>query len=288
MREFLICLILFSTLGSLNAQSKKDTLNQKDEVNLKQGSWIITGQMRKDTSFAASAIIEQGKYKDGRKIGVWMRYYPNGNIQSKIFYVNGRPKGMYELYYDNGQVEEQGDWDRNKNVGQFKRFYENGEMMQHFQFSDNGKRNGEQLYFYSNGEVEVEVNVVDGKEDGTLKRYYSNGELKSEMNVNMGIADSNSYFEYKPKKEVEEIEDVPKVKKKVANIEKAKPNIGTVNPEGYNKLYTRSLLLKWDGYYHHGKPWNGKKYIYDQNGMLVRIEIYKNGLYIGNGVIEEE
>ena len=160
--------------------------------------------------------------------------------------------------------------------------------MQEFYFGINGKRSGEQLYFYSNGQVEVSVDVVDGKENGSLKRYYENGELKSEMKVNMGVAEKDSYVEYKAEKEVKKIVEEPKVIKKVAKVEKAKPNIGTIDPDGYNKLYTRSLLIKWDGYYHHGKPWNGKKYIYDQNGLLIRIEVYKSGLYIGNGVIDEE
>ena len=288
MRAFLLgCIFLFIGLISFS-QAPDDTLNLKDGDNLKQGFWVITGEMRKDTSYAAGAIIEQGEFKNGRKEKLWIRYYPNGNVQSKIFYENGKPKGLYELYYNNGELEEQGYWNRNKNIGDFKRFYDNGQIMQHFQFSDNGKRNGDQVYYYENGEIEVTVTMVDGKEEGELKRYYPNGELKSVMNVNLGVADKNSYVEYKPKKEIKEIEQTPKVPRKVADVEKAKPNIGTVDPEGYNKLYTRSLLLKWDGYYHYGKPWNGKKYIYDQNGILIRIEVYKNGLYIGNGVIDEE
>jgi antitoxin component YwqK of YwqJK toxin-antitoxin module len=288
MRIVFVLILLIAGLGSLQAQTETNALNRKDADNLKQGQWVITGEMRKDTAYAASDVIEEGEYENGRKVGLWIRYYPNGNVQSKINYVNGRPKGMYELYYDNGQVEEQGNWNRNKNTGDFKRFYDNGEMMQHFQFGEDGKRNGEQLYYYSNGEVEVRVDVIGGKENGSLKRYYPNGELKSEMSVAMGVADKNTYVEYKAKKEVKQPEKVDKVEKKVAKVEKAKPNIGTVDPEGYNKLYTRSLLLKWDGHYHHGKPWNGKKYIYDENGILTRIEVYKNGMYIGNGVIEEE
>lgn len=288
MRKLLVLLIFVLSWAAIYAQNASDTLNQKDVDNQKQGYWIITGEMRKDTAYSASSIIEEGKYENGRKVDMWIRYYSNGYTQSKINYVNGRPKGLYQLYYNNGQLEEQGNWNRNRNTGEFKRFFENGQAMQHFKFSDNGKRNGEQLYFYQNGEVEVRVDVIDGKENGSLKRYYSNGELKSELLVNMGIADKNSYVEYKAKKEVKKIEEIPKVEKKIAKVERAKPNIGTIDPDGYNKLYSRSLLLKWDGHYHHGKPWNGKKFVYDQNGMLTRIEIYKNGLYIGNGVIEDE
>jgi antitoxin component YwqK of YwqJK toxin-antitoxin module len=288
MRKLIIGCFLFFNWAVFMAQNPAATQNSKDDQNLKQGLWVITGEMRKDTAYAASAIIEQGEYVDGRKDKLWIRYYPNGNVQSKIFYENGKPNGLYELYYSNGQLEEQGHWNRNKNTGDFKRFFDNGVIMQHFQFADNGKRNGEQLYYHPNGEVEVVVNMIDGKENGSLKRFYSNGELKSEMKVELGVADKNSYVEYKAKKVVEEIEEKPKVERKVADVEKAKPNIGSIDPEGYNKLYTRSLLLKWDGVYHYGKPWNGKKYIYDINGILTRIEVYKNGLYIGNGVIEEE
>lgn len=286
-KSIIIC-FLIGSVTTISAQNAADTLNQKDADNLKQGYWVITGEMRKDTAYSAASIIEQGKFENSRKIGLWKRYYPNSNVQSKINYVNGRPKGEYELFYKNGQVEEDGNWNRNKNTGEFKRYYKNGEMMQHFTFAENGKRNGEQLYYYSNGQVEVSVNVVDGKENGSLKRYFANGELKSEINVAMGVADKASYIEYKAKKEVVEIEEIPVVEKKIAKVEKAKPNLGTVDPEGYNKLYNRSLLIKWDGYYHHGRPWNGKKFIYDQNGILIRIEIYKSGMYIGNGVIEED
>ena len=288
MKQLILLFFIFLSLTSIGQGTPADTLNQKDAENQKFGYWIITGEMRKDTSYSASSTIEEGKYERSRKVGIWKRFYPNGNLQSEIEYVNGRPKGMYKIYYENGNVEEAGNWNRNKNTGEFKRYYENGQLMQSFNFADNGKRNGEQLYFYENGEIEVKVNMQDGKENGVLKRYFPNGELKSEMTVNLGVADKSSYVEYKAKTEVKPVVKTPKVEQKKATVSKAKPNIGSINPDGYNKLYTRSLLLKWDGYYKHGKPWSGKKYIYDQNGLLSRIEIYKNGLYIGNGVIEED
>ena len=89
-------LLLFFTLSLSSQETAKDTINQKDAENRKQGYWVISGQMRKDTSFSANSTIEKGRYENGRKIGVWTRYYPNGNIQSKITYANGRPKGSYE------------------------------------------------------------------------------------------------------------------------------------------------------------------------------------------------
>jgi antitoxin component YwqK of YwqJK toxin-antitoxin module len=270
------------------AQSANELINRLDSNNLKQGNWKITGEMREDNSYENSDIIEEGDYFNGRKNGLWVRYYPNGNKQSEIDYVNGRPKGEYKTYYDNGNVEEKGSWVNQRNTGNFSRYYNNGNKMQEFIFSESGVREGKQVYFYENGKVEVEVSMVAGKEEGVMKRYYDNGDLKSEVEVTAGKADRSTYKEYDhDKKEI--VIKVKKIEKKKANIETTvKPNLGTVNPEGYNKLYTRSLLLKWDGYYHHGKPWTGKKYIYNENGILQKIEIYKDGLYVGDGVIEKE
>jgi len=282
--------VLFGIISfsEVSAQQASENINQTDINNFKQGYWKITAEMRQDTGYFPGDIIEEGEFKNSRKIGLWIRYYPGGNKQSEIEYVNGRPKGVYKTYYNNGKVEEEGTWVQQQNTGDFKRYYSNGKKMQEFSFSEDGIRNGRQLYFHENGQIEVDVTMIDGKEEGIMKRYFENGDLKSEVEVSNGKADHTTYKEYKTEKDEVAIR-TSKVEKKEAKIEvTVKPNLGTVNPEGYNKLYTRSLLLKWDGYYHFGRPWNGKKYIYNQNGILQKIEIYKNGLYIGNGVIEKE
>ena len=40
-----------------------------------------------------------------------------------------------------------------------------------------------------------------------------------------------------------------------------------------------------DGEFKDAKLWTGKHYIYDENGLLERIEVYKDGKYVGNGVL---
>jgi len=288
----LILFLLFTQtgIGGLNAQTiiSGETINKKDTNGLKTGYWEITGAMQKDKSYTDSLIVEKGNYAKNRKVGQWVKYYPNGKKKSEIDYVNGRPKGHYITYFDNGNIEEEGDWVRQKNTGNFKRYFKSGKIMQDFHFDEKGVRQGQQKYFYENGNLEVEVTIIDGKEEGAIKRYYSNGELKSELNTADGKAIDNSFVSYKPKQKEVPVKRTPVIEKKVARVEpKAKPNLGKINPEGYNKLYTRSLLLLWDGDYHKGKPWTGKKYVYNSNGILVNIEIYKKGFFIGNGIIEE-
>ena len=40
-----------------------------------------------------------------------------------------------------------------------------------------------------------------------------------------------------------------------------------------------------DGEFQDGKLWSGKHYIYDENGLLERIDVYKEGKFEGNGVL---
>lgn len=49
-------------------------------------------------------LIERGKYKDGKKDMLWIKYYKNGNIKSQKFYNNGKLDGIYNLYDKNGKI----------------------------------------------------------------------------------------------------------------------------------------------------------------------------------------
>ena len=109
MRTFII-LALISFSCSLFAQ------NQTNEAGRKIGYWKLTGADKPMPGFDESTVVEEGEFKEGRKIGVWKAYYPSGKLKSEITHDNGRPKGPYTTYYENGQIEEKGNWGLNKNM----------------------------------------------------------------------------------------------------------------------------------------------------------------------------
>ena len=51
------------------------------------------------------------------------------------------------------------------------------------------------------------------------------------------------------------------------------------------KTYNENKDIYMDGEFKDAKLWTGKHYIYDENGLLERIEVYKDGKYVGNGVL---
>lgn len=271
-----------------------DTINMVDVNSKKQGYWIIFGRMKNVPGFSADQRIEEGEYVNSKKQGLWKKYYPNEQLKSEITYKNNRPSGTYKLFYENGNVEEEGVWKNNRQTGKFKRYYQSGQVMQDFSFAENGKRNGEQLYYHENGQLEVKVNIVEGKEEGLMQRWYPNGDLKEEKVFNGGVVDPASVKTYEPTQPVVEVEEEKLIPEKTTTVNTTdQPNQGASTaplrgiPDGYNKLYNKNRVISQDGYFKNGKLIDGKWYRYDNNGILIRIEIYKNGVYIGDGVIEE-
>lgn len=268
--------------------------NYIDESGQRQGYWVITGEMVNEIGFSSSAIVEEGPYVNDLKSGVWKKYYPSGNIRSEITYVDNKPVGDYILYYENGVVEESGNWQRTKNTGQFERNYSNGNPHQRFKFSDSGKRNGEQLYYHENGNLALQVNLLNGKETGVMKRFDEDGNLSEEKSFDNGSFIGGSTKNYQE----EEVQFTPKpvaVDKqsdiKETPTEPKNENTNSAHhfkPNGHNILYDLNRNVSQSGLFKDGRLWNGKWFKYNKNGILLRVDVYRNGRFIGHGLIEKE
>jgi hypothetical protein len=57
---------------------------------------------------------------------------------------------------------------------------------------------------------------------------------------------------------------------------------------GFNTLYDKQLRLSQTGEFKDGHLWNGKVYKYGSSGVLVRIEVYIDGRYVGNAQLTDE
>lgn len=254
-----------------------DTINQVDVDGRKQGYWKIWytkgGQLK-----------EEGEYKNSRKNGLWKKYYPEGEIWSEITYKNNRAAGPFTTYYQNGVVEEKGAFyasGRGKYTGEFVRYHENGNISQEKIFSESGKTNGIQKLYHENGQVAVEWSSTNGMEVGELTRYYENGDVEekkiySEAGV---ITSSESFKMTQPA--------APKVEAEVKPAKKA-PFGGQGIKDGKQTVYNSNLQIYMKGEFIKGKLKNGRLYLYNLDGLLEKIEVYKNFEYHGDAVIEEE
>ncbi|MBS1634863.1 MAG: toxin-antitoxin system YwqK family antitoxin [Bacteroidetes bacterium] len=295
---YLILVFLVYQIGQAQSQSyelgsNKDTINLIDAVGKKQGKWILRGKHKPGSCYQPEQKAEEGKYQDNRKIGKWIEYYCNGNMKNQLTFQNGRPDGYAIMYHENGKISEEGNWKNNRWVGNYKLYYENGQVQHEFVFNPNGKREGPQKYFYENGQVAIEGNFVNGKEAGVIKEYHENGDLKAEKTFNDGAVDVASIKEYEPKKPIVKIKDAPVDNApKIIVTKDEKPNEavsaskGPMILNGQHTLYNKNKQITKDGVFKDNRLMEGKAYIYDENGILQRISVYKGGAYVGDAPIE--
>jgi antitoxin component YwqK of YwqJK toxin-antitoxin module len=289
----IILIFLFIICKAILAQSydlhNNDTINFTDALGKRQGKWVIFNKMVNKPNYKDDQKVEEGKYVDSKKNGIWKEFFPNNNLKSKIPYENNRPSGYAVIYNENGKIKEEGMWKNNRWVGAYKLYYDNGQVQQAFTFNSSGKREGHQQYFYENGNVMIDGNWAAGKEAGILKEYYENGDIKSEKNFNDGTVDLANIHNYEPKKPiVKKVESAIVLAPPIVAQKTEKDNLGKVfNGEGYWKLYNANKQVSKDGEFKKFFLVNGKVYFYTSDGILTRIAVYKNSKYEGDTPIED-
>ncbi len=177
----LVSVIIISLQGAFAQKYemyKGDTINYEDAAGLKRGHWMVYNRdlKKKLADFSEDQLVEEGKYINNRKEGIWKQYYNNGKKKNEITYVNGRPNGFSRFYYKSGTVSEEGNWVNGKWDGNYKFYYENGQLEYDWTYVG-GKREGVQKYYWDNGKTQFEGSWKDGQEDGILKEYNKEGQL---------------------------------------------------------------------------------------------------------------
>ena len=250
-RIFFLFGVLFFSLVSF---SQSDTLNQIDSLGQKQGYWIIYGKDKPGKGVCDTCKIEEGPYLNNRKNGEWIIYHKDGVTPRLIgVFINGRPNG--------GWVK----------IRSYTNEYDSGCPKSALNFNKNGKQHGINILYYdcdslhpNLGQIEVKYKMNNGEKIDTLYRYYRNGDLKQ-------------YVIYNADHSV----------KSVKNFNRVNP---VVKQDYTEQIDSNNLCKSWlngelyfEGECRNGKIWTGKKYVYDSDGILLKIEIWKEGKYYGAG-----
>ncbi len=281
---FISFIQLFSySLISNSIGYENGDINKKDKKGRKQGFWIYHGRDMPNLGYPLDGKVEEGNYKDNRKYGIWIKYHKDGvTPKLKGNYNNNRPSGKFTKNYTNGKTWMQGTIYRNKYKDSLKRFYKNGRLEYSANYNEYGREEGQVKYLYPNGQVKFAYDAQDGVPVGKASRYYENGDIKeiiyysingkvekSEVrkmvNPKVKIIDKNLSKEYPPK----------------VNSPRTKGNIFKSN--GYNKVYDSNDEIWQDGEFRNNRLWDGKVYEYDSDGILLKVKVFKEGLYHSDG-----
>jgi len=263
--------------------AQSDTTNKVDENGKKIGYWIITGDISKETGYDATSKVMEGTYVRNRKNGLWIKYHKNGNVMSKVEYKNGRASGTFETYFDNGNKEETGNWKGGSYKGDYDMYYANGQKRIEKTFNETGSTEGKVTMFYANGVKELEFETVGGEQTGKAVWKYENGDIKKEQTFVNGEATSAP----KEYKRVNKAYVDPNKKPAIKGPKmKGSFNGNSGLNDCLGKTYDEDKNILMDGCFKSGRLFEGRHYIYDEYGLIDHIDIYKNGEFAGNGVIE--
>lgn len=278
-----LAILHFALFGMANNGEKENVsieVNTTDEKGRKQGKWIIFGRDEPQKGYPNDGKIYEGYYKDDRKNGKWTVYYKDG-ITPKLIgeYKNNRPNGKFQKFYPNGELKEEGTFDGQSYVDTLKRFNIHGILIYKANYNKSGKESGKVSYIYDNGNPEFIYFAFNGTPNGRATRFWSNGEVKEDIlfdengsiSESTGIIDSTKPI---PSTKIKSLKEAP-----LASEE----NKGFYKQNGYNSIYDTKDNLWMEGHFKDGKLWNGRLLIYDKDGLLLKIEVYKNGVYHSDG-----
>ena len=257
--------------------------NVKDEQGRKQGKWVYLGKDRPNAGYPNEGKVEEGPYIDDRKEGVWIKYHKDGvTPKLKGNYENNRPSGEYTKIYPDGTIKEVGTFNRNKYLDSLKRYHENGVLEYESNYNDTGKESGVVKYYYPNGQEEFVYTSANGIPTGKATRYYENGDIKEIIYYSADGSVEKSEQKEMVNPTVNVVD--PGVSKEAApKISNPRTKGTRFQTNGYNKVYNVNDEIWQDGDFRNGRLWNGKVYEYDSDGILLKVKVFKNGVYHSDG-----
>lgn len=275
----IIGLIFFPLLIGKNIFHAQNGYNSNGK---KTGKWVFKGKDHPRSGYSSNTKVEEGNFIEGRKEGMWIKYHRDGKtIRLKGHYTNNRPSGFYIRYHKNAKKNEEANFIQDKYKGVYNRYYNNGKLAYSGNYNNKGEESGLIKYYFRNGKIQMEYMAKNGKPFGKIKNYYKNGSLKSEIILD-GAGKKKSAINYEPsiEKPIQVIEKKPEGAPVVKN-----PNTHGVGFEffGYNKVYNLNDEIWMDGIFKNGKLWDGKLYIYDEDGIIQKVKVFKKGVYHSDG-----
>jgi len=276
----LLLLLIGLSFPSLKLNGQSDTINQIIN-DMKQGYWIIYGKDKPDKGYPENGKIEEGRYLDNRKNGMWIKYYSDGSTpRLKGNYRNGRPYGEFEKFHDNGVRSQKGSYKNKKMDGEYVISNSEGVVTQEKNFNSDGKEEGVQKYYFDNGTPQMVIIKENGVPTGESITYWPNGDEKKRV-------------KYGPNGEVQETVEIDRVNPPLGEEpdggggppgdKGVKKDGKPFNRDGYNKIYNKNDEIWMDGEFKRGKLWDGKLYVYDSDGILLKIQVWKDGKYHSDG-----
>ncbi|MCH7411201.1 hypothetical protein MM239_17525 [Belliella sp. DSM 111904] len=125
-------------------------------------------------------VWEEGKFKNGRKIGKWTAFFPGTKvIESEKYYDDkGNKTGEWKFYYENKRVARIERYENDIPVGTWEEFFPNRNLSKRKTY-ELGVPVGEYVEYHADGSTSVTGQYKGGVKDGLWRNFFPDGELYS-------------------------------------------------------------------------------------------------------------
>ena len=101
-------------MGNITGKTEQGTIRN----GKKEGLWVYY--------YDNGQLSYKGTFKFGKKDGTWVYYHSNGQLSYKVTYKDDKKDGPYVNYYDNGQLGSKGTYKNGKEDGRWVRYWSDG------------------------------------------------------------------------------------------------------------------------------------------------------------------
>mmetsp|Transcript_18660 Transcript_18660/g.20748 ORF Transcript_18660/g.20748 Transcript_18660/m.20748 type:complete len:226 (-) Transcript_18660:68-745(-) len=129
------------------------TSQKRFDCNMeKKGEW---------TKWRCCYLYAVSTFSRGRKNGLSTRYFKNGLVQERCYYIHGKIEGTFTKWHPNGKVDVECFFKEGIQQGEFKKWYPDGKLEEKC-FLKEGKPEGEYVSWKKNGQVYSHVMISNG------------------------------------------------------------------------------------------------------------------------------
>ncbi|MHB1146193.1 MAG: toxin-antitoxin system YwqK family antitoxin [Lutibacter sp.] len=169
-------LLLFVS-GTVMAQEK---INQLDEQGRRTGVW--------KKYYDNKNIRYEGQFEAGKEIGIF-NYYAELNSAHPILvksYTEGSDNAKVSYFYEGGKLESEGTMNGKNRIGKWTYYNTDGKTIISEENYENGLLHGTATTYFSPGKITEVLTFKDGVLHGNVLRYSSEGILLDDLQYENG------------------------------------------------------------------------------------------------------
>jgi antitoxin component YwqK of YwqJK toxin-antitoxin module len=155
----------------------KAILNYRDGSHAKARLYYENGE-----------IAAEGNYIGAQKDSVWTYFsYYNKSITGRESFDRGKKHGLAINYYGNGDVSEKTEWFQDKKSGLWEQYFNNNVPKLKARYKEN-KLHGQFIVYYNNGEPYISGNYENDLREGKWTLFNEDGTVQAIVNYSAGKA----------------------------------------------------------------------------------------------------